>query len=248
MRKGNCMTVNKTARASALLLGATLALGGASLASAEMKDDAIMTRFMLDRFEVRSQDGDDLQSWEAQINARTDYQGMAFKTSGERPHNGPTESAEHQLLYQRLVSEFFDAQFGIRHDNQPGPSRTYAVAGLQGLAPYWFEVDANLFLSDEGDASARIEAEYDLLLTQRLVLQPSAELTVAFSDDEDIGVGSGLSSAEVGIRLRYEISRKFAPYVGVNWEKSFGDTADFARADGEDTEVGSWVIGVSAWF
>jgi copper resistance protein B len=242
------MTAQKTACASALLLGATLALGVSSLASAEMKDDAIMTRFMLDRFEVRHQDGDDLLSWEAQINARTDYQGMAFKTSGERLNNGPTESAEHQLLYQRLVSEFFDAQFGIRYDNQPGQSRTYTVAGLQGLAPYWFEVDANLFLSDQGDASARIETEYDLLLTQRLVLQPSAEITLAFSDNEEIGVGSGLSSAEVGVRLRYEISRKLAPYVGINWEKSFGNTANFARAEGEDTEVGSWVIGVSAWF
>jgi copper resistance protein B len=248
MRKGNRMTVKKTACASALLLGTTLALGVASFASADMKDDAIMTKFILDRFETRSQDGDDLLNWEAQINARTDYQGMAFKTSGERPHSGPTESAEYQLLYQRLVSEFFDAQFGIRYDNQPGPSRTYAVAGLQGLAPYWFEVDANLFLSKEGDASARIEAEYDLLLTQRLVLQPSAEITVAFSDDEEIGLGSGLSSAEVGLRLRYEVSRKFVPYVGINWEKSFGNTADFAREEGEDTEAGSLVIGVSAWF
>ncbi|MGB2130243.1 MAG: copper resistance protein B, partial [Marinobacterium sp.] len=135
-----------------------------------------------------------------------------------------------------------------RYDNQPGPSRTYAVAGLQGLAPYFFEVDANLFLSDEGDTSARLEAEYDLLLTQRLILQPAAELNVAFSDDEEIGIGTGLSSAELGLRLRYEVNRKFAPYLGVQWERKFGNTADYARNEGEDIESTAFVLGISAWF
>ncbi|WP_020682345.1 copper resistance protein B [Marinobacterium rhizophilum] len=216
--------------------------------AADMQDDAWRTKFVLDRLENRRDDGEDLRVWEAQLNVRSDYQGMALKIDGERPEGGPTESAEYQLLYQRLVSEFFDAQFGVRYDDRPEPSRTYAVAGLQGLAPYWFEIDTNLYLSDEGDVSASFEAEYDLLLTQRLVLQPAAELNVAFSDDEEIGVGSGLSSAELGLRLRYELHRKFAPYVGVNWEKKFGDTADFARDDGEDTESTTFLLGVSAWF
>ncbi|GGO76585.1 hypothetical protein GCM10011348_04140 [Marinobacterium nitratireducens] len=230
------------------LLLAMLGLTASMPVAADMQDDAVRTKFVLDRLENRRDDGEDLRVWEAQLNVRTDYQGMALKIDGERPEGGPTESAEYQLLYQRLVSEFFDAQFGIRYDDRPEPSRTYAVAGLQGLAPYWFEVDANLYLSDEGDASASLEAEYDLLLTQRLVLQPAAELNVAFSDDEEIGVGSGLSTAELGLRLRYELHRKFAPYVGVNWEKKFGDTADFARDEGEDTESTAWVLGVSAWF
>lgn len=216
--------------------------------AADMQDDAWRTKFVLDRLENRRDDGEDLRVWEAQLNVRSDYQGMALKIDGERPEGGPTESAEYQLLYQRLVSEFFDAQFGVRYDDRPEPSRTYAVAGLQGLAPYWFEIDTNLYLSDEGDVSASFEAEYDLLLTQRLVLQPAAELNVAFSDDQEIGVGSGLSSAELGLRLRYELHRKFAPYVGVNWEKKFGDTADFARDDGEDTESTTFLLGVSAWF
>ncbi|MFC6673780.1 copper resistance protein B [Marinobacterium aestuariivivens] len=227
---------------------AALALTAAIPVAADMKDDAVMSKFMLDRFETRRDDGQDLLAWEAQLNVHTDYQGLALKLDGERPEGGPTESAEYQLLYQRLVSEFFDAQFGIRYDDQPGPSRSYAVAGLQGLAPYWFEIDANLYLSDEGDLSASLEAEYDLLLTQRLVLQPAAELNVAFSDDEEIGVGSGLGTAELGVRLRYELHRKFAPYIGVHWEKKFGDTADFAREEGEDIESTTYLLGVTAWF
>jgi len=230
------------------LILAVLGMTASLPAAADMKDDAVRTKFMLDRFENRRDDGEDLRLWEAQLNVRSDYQGMALKIDGERPEGGPTESAEYQLLYQRLVSDFFDAQFGVRYDDRPEPSRTYAVVGLQGLAPYWFEVDANLYLSDEGDASASLEAEYDLLLTQRLVLQPAAELNVAFSDDEEIGVGSGISGAELGLRLRYELHRKFAPYLGVNWEKKFGDTADFARDEGEDTESTAWVLGVTAWF
>lgn len=119
---------------------------------------------------------------------------------------------------------------------------------MQGLAPYFFEVDANLFLSDEGDTSARLEAEYDLLLTQRLILQPAAEINVAFSDDKKIGIGTGLSSAELGLRLRYELNRKFTPYLGVQWERKFGNTADYARNEGEDIESTAFVLGISAWF
>ncbi|MFC6673434.1 copper resistance protein B [Marinobacterium aestuariivivens] len=243
------MTVKMTSRTAAPIALTILTLGFSGIAGAAEKDDALRTTFLLDRLEVRDLDGDEeVGFWEGQVNVRADYQGLAFKTSGERPSGGPTESSEYQLLYQRLVSDFFDAQFGIRYDDQPGPSRSYAVAGLQGLAPHWFEVDANLYLSEDGDLSAALEAEYDLRLTQRLVLQPAAELNVAFSDDEEIGVGSGVSSAELGLRLRYELHRKFAPYVGINWEKKFGDTADFARDEGDDTESTAYLLGVTAWF
>ncbi|WP_417533143.1 copper resistance protein B [Marinobacterium stanieri] len=243
------MTFKMTYRAPVGIALTVLTLGLTGTANAAGTDDAFMTKVMLDRFELRELDNNDkLGFWEGQINVRNDYQGLAFKTNGERSEGGPTESAEYQLLYQRLISDFFDAQIGIRYDNQPGPSRTYAVAGLQGLAPYFFEVDANLFLSDEGDTSARLEAEYDLLLTQRLILQPAAELNVAFSDDEEIGIGTGLSSAELGLRLRYEVNRKFAPYLGVQWERKFGNTADYARNEGEDIESTAFVLGISAWF
>ncbi|TCK02340.1 copper resistance protein B [Marinobacterium mangrovicola] len=243
------MTVKMAYRTPMGIALTLLTLGLPGLTNAAEGDDAVMTKFMLDRLEVRdADDSEKLGYWEGQVNIRTDYQGMAFKAKGERPEGGPTESAEYQLLYQRLVSDFFDAQFGIRYDNQPGPSRTYAVAGLQGLAPYFFEVDANLFLSDEGDMSARAEAEYDLLLTQRLILQPAAELNVAFSDDEELGIGSGFSSAELGLRLRYEVTRKIAPYIGVQWERKLGNTADYARDEGEDVESTAFTLGITAWF
>ncbi|MBV1788084.1 copper resistance protein B [Marinobacterium sp. D7] len=243
------MTVKMRYQAPVGIALTLLTLGLTGVANAAEADDAFMTKLMLDRFELRDQaGGEEIGAWEGQFNLRTDYQGLAFKTNGERLSGGPTESAEYQLLYQQLVSDFFDAQFGIRYDNQPGPSRTYAVAGVQGLAPYFFEVDANLFVSDEGDTSARLEAEYDLLLTQRLILQPAAEISVAFSDDEALGIGSGLSSAELGLRLRYELKRKFAPYIGVQWEKKFGNTAEYARDEGEDIESTAVVLGISAWF
>ncbi len=158
------------------------------------------------------------------------------------------EAAEFQVLYQRLISDFFDAQIGVRHDVKPTPSRTYGVVGINGLAPQWFEVDASFFVSDQGDASARLAAEYDILLTQRLVLQPSAEIDVAFSDDRATGVGSGIDSIELGLRLRYEVEREFAPYLGINWERKLGRSADFAADEGEDSNVFSLVAGIRFFF
>ena len=146
------------------------------------------------------------------------------------------------------ISSFWDLQGGLRHDIKPSPSRSYGVIGVQGLAPYWFEVDAALFLSDKGDLSARLEAEYEIRLTQRAVLQPRVELNGSFSDDRAIDVGSGLSTADFGLRLRYEVAREFAPYIGVSYTRSFGDTKDFQRDDGDDTDQVSFVAGLRFWF
>ena len=136
----------------------------------------------------------------------------------------------------------------MRHDFQQGAERTFGVIGVQGLAPYWFELDTAIFISGDGDISARIEAEYDLLITQRLILQPRTELNFAVQSVADAGVGSGLSTAELGLRLRYEFSRQFAPYAGVNWVRSVGETADSARAGSEDVGAVSVVAGVRLWF
>jgi copper resistance protein B len=136
----------------------------------------------------------------------------------------------------------------VRHDFKPDPSRTYGVLGIQGLAPYWFEVDAAGFVSNEGDVSARLEAEYDFLFTQKLILQPRTELNFAVQDVKELGIGSGLSTAELGLRLRYEIVREFAPYVGVSWTRLVGKTEDFARDEGEDVSSVSFVAGVPLWF
>src|SRR3546814_3276778 len=132
----------------------------------------------------------------------------------------------------------------------PGSTHTCTLFPYTTLfrSPYWFEVDGALFLSDKGDVTARIEAEYDLRLTQKLILQPAAELNVAAQDVPELGVGSGLSTAELGLRLRYQFVPEFAPYIGVNYERDFGDTADFRRA--RDEKVGGWnfLIGIRSWF
>lgn len=156
--------------------------------------------------------------------------------------------AEIEALWSRPIARYFDLQAGVRHDFEPDPSRNYGVIGVQGLAPYWFEIDAAVFVSGHGDITARFEAEYDLLLMQRLVLQPRTELNFAAQSVSELGIGSGLSTAELGLRLRYEITRQFAPYVGVNWTRSVGETADFARADGEDPSSISFVAGLRFWF
>ena len=209
----------------------------------------ISALFLGERLEYHSNDGDPLVVWEAQAWVGGDIQKLWFKTEGEyETDDGRFEEAEFQALYSRAVSSFWDLQAGVRYDIEPDPSRTYLVVGAQGLAPYWFELDGQLFLSDQGNLSARFEAEYEFRLAQRLLLQPRIELNGAFSDDEEIGVGSGLSTAEIGLRLRYEITREFAPYVGVSWNRAYGKTADFIRAEGEDSSQFSWVAGIRFWF
>ncbi|MCJ7592740.1 MAG: copper resistance protein B, partial [Woeseiaceae bacterium] len=158
------------------------------------------------------------------------------------------ENAELQVLFSRRFSPFWDWQLGLRHDFGPDPDRTHLVIGLQGVVAYEFEWDSALFVSDEGDVTARIEAEYDLRVTQRLIMQPRFEINAAATDVPELGLGSGLNSTELGIRLRYEFKREFAPYIGVSWEKLYGDTADFSRLGGEPTSVTSIVLGIRAWF
>lgn len=202
-----------------------------------------------ERLEYQPNDGDPAVVWDVQAWIGDDIGKLWFKTEGEYAvDEDHFDEAEVQLLYSRAVSPFWDTQVGIRHDVDPDPSRTYAVIGLQGLAQYWFELDGSLFLSDEGDLSVRFEAEYELRFSQRLILQPRLELNAAFSADEVIGVGSGLSTAQAGLRLRYEVKRKWAPYVGVSWSKAFGDTEGFRRLKGEDSSQFSFVAGVRFWY
>lgn len=136
----------------------------------------------------------------------------------------------------------------MRQDFGHGPDRTHAVIGVEGLAPWWFEVEGALFLSDKGDLTARIEGSYDQRITQRLIVQPMAEIGLAAQDVPESGIGAGLSDIELGLRLRYEIVREFAPYVGIEWARKIGDTARFARADGDDVDSLNVVAGVKLWF
>lgn len=142
---------------------------------------------------------------------------------------------------------FYDCK-GCQAVLKPNPSRTFGVIGVSGLAPQWFETDFSFFVSNKGGASLRLEAEYDLLFTQRLVLEPSLEANIAFSNDPETGVGSGLSDIELGLRLRYEVSREIIPYIGVNWERKIGRTADLASEEVEDSNVFSIVTGLRIFF
>ncbi|MEQ8504890.1 MAG: copper resistance protein B [Rhodospirillales bacterium] len=215
---------------------------------ADVLDDAIYWQFQAEQFEYRTGESDDVLAWDVNAWIGNDDHRLAFKSEGENPVGKRLEAAELQFLYRRPISTFFDANIGVRHDLRPNPDRTYGVVGIQGLAKQFVETGADLFISEKGDVSARLEAEVDWLLTQRLILQPSAEINLAFSEDAAIESGAGINNIELGIRLKYEIRREFAPYIGVHYERKFGPTANFARHEGEDTDAVRFVAGVSFWF
>jgi len=207
---------------------------------ADEMHESSMTYTQADRLEYRQDPGKWL--WDVQGWVGRDLHKFWWKTEGD------DEDAELQMLYSRAITTFFDLQFGLRHDFEPGPQRTFATIGLQGLAPQWFEIDAALFVSDDGKLSARFETEYELLITQRLVLQPRLELEIGASKEPEYSLGSGIRGLDVGLRLRYEFHRKFAPYIGVEWLALYGGTADYANAGGEDSHAISAVAGLRFWF
>jgi len=211
------------------------------------------SKLMVDRLEYRGQDGRDGYLWDAEGWIGGDYDKLWIKTEGEGAFEEALESAEVQALWSHAISPWFDVQAGVRYDIRPRPKgsdagRAHAVLGLQGLAPYWLEVDAALFLSGKGDLTARIEAEHDMRLTNSLILQPRAEVDLAAQNVAETGTGSGLSSFEAGLRLRYEFIPEFAPYIGIEYARLFGNTRDYARAEGEDTGGWSFLVGVRTWF
>ena len=203
--------------------------------------------FQGDRLEYRAREGRDGYLFDLQGYYGGDLDKFWFKSEGEGSFGEEIEGAEVQALYSRAIAPFFDFQAGIRQDFAPR-DRTYGVVGIQGLAPYLFEIDAAAFLSDQGDLTARIEAELDQKLTQRLILQPRVEVSLSAQDVPELGIGAGLDMIEVGVRLRYHFVREFAPYVGIDQEWRIGNSADFARADGEETSVTNYVVGIRFWF
>lgn len=206
-------------------------------------------QLLIDQMETTLDKGEESYSWDAQLWYGGDINRLWLKTEGEgRFDAGGPEEVEVQALYSRALNPWFNLQAGVRHDFRAGPERTHAVLGIQGLAPYLFEVDGALFLSDKGELTARFEAEYDQRITQSLILQPSVEFELSAQDVPELGIGSGLSSAEAGLRLRYQIVPEFAPYVGVTYERTFGNTADFARADGEKAGGWNFLVGLRSWF
>jgi copper resistance protein B len=208
----------------------------------------VTSKFLIDQLETRIRNGRDGYFLNAEAWYGGDINKLWLKTEIEGEFGHGPEQTEVQALYSRAIDPWWNLQAGVRYDFRPDPERAYLVLGIEGLAPYWFEVDAAAFVSNKGDVSARLEVENDLRLTQKLILQPRIEMDLAAQDVPEIGVGSGLSSAEAGLRLRYEIKREFAPYVGVAYERAFGDTADFRRAGGDKAGGWNFLVGVRAWF
>lgn len=203
---------------------------------------------MFNLAEYQALAGRDGYRWDGEAFVGGDINRFWLKSEGEGAFGDRLESAEVQALYSRAIGPYFNLQAGVRQDFGQGANRTYATVGFEGLAPYLFEVEGALFLSNEGDLLGRLEGYYDQRITQRLVLQPRVELNLSAQDVPENRLGSGLTNAELGLRLRYEIIRQFAPYIGVSYAAKTGRTADFARADGEDPTTTSFVAGVRLWF
>lgn len=203
---------------------------------------------MIDRLEWRPGPGADGYSWEAEGWTGGDTDRFAFKSKGEGALGGKAEKIELQAGWLHALDPWFNLRAGVRQDLQPRPNRTQAVLAIEGLAPYWFEVEGELFVSQKGEVTARGEASYDQRLTQSLILQPRAEVNLSAQDIPELATGSGVTSVELGLRLRYEIVREFAPYVGVNWERSLGRTARYVRDEGENPEALRFVAGIRMWF
>ena len=216
-------------------------------AQAAMGDDPILTMLMIDQFEYRSTDGPDPLVLEADAWIGKDLHKAWFKIDAEHV-DGELEELEVQALNSRAIAPFWDVQVGLRHDAKPEPDQTWAAFGVKGLAPYWFEVDAAAFVNEDAQVNVRLTAEYEWMFTQKLALSPEVEVNLYSKDDPARDIGAGLADMQAGLRLRYEIKREFAPYIGVNWNHKFGETEDLARAAGETVDDVQFVVGVRAWF
>jgi copper resistance protein B len=185
----------------------------------------------------------DVSSW-----AGTTFNRLVLSAEGEVAE-GEVEESSTELLWRHALTAYFDLQAGLRFDQfEVGRDQQWLAVGIQGLAPYWFETSATVYLRESGHTAFNLELEYDALLTQRLVLQPRLEMNLHGKEEALNGVGSGLSDLAFGLRLRYEISRQFAPYIGVEWLNTYGDTADFRRRAEQDTSESQFLAGLKFWF
>ncbi|MES3152094.1 copper resistance protein B [Sphingomonas faeni] len=222
-----------------------------AMANRMMRDEHGGMRFsqiLFNLAEVQVRNRRDGYRWDGTGWFGGDIDRLVVKSEGEGTFGDRVENAEVQALYSRTLDPYWNLQAGIRQDFTTDAKRTYAVVGVEGLAPYWFDVEGALFLSNKGNILARVEAWYDQRITQRAILQPRIELNLAAQDMPGSRIGAGLSTAELGLRLRYEIKREFAPYAGVSWEHRYGETGRYARADTESTGGIALVLGTRAWF
>ncbi len=217
-----------------------------------VEDNLVFGRVIADQLEYRNNEGSDILRWDIQAWYGTDHNKIWSKFEGEDLIESNEGDLELQVLYSRMVAPFWDFQIGVRYDlsygSGPEQNRGLAVIGFQGLAPYRFELEPALYVSEDGDVSARLTATYDVLFTQRLILQPRFEINASASSTTQFGIGSGFNDVELGLRLRYEYRREIAPYVGFNWSRSLGNTADIARNNGENVDVFTVIAGIRVWF
>ena len=209
-----------------------------------MDDAALFGTLILDQLEWT---GDDALAWDAMAWYGGDYWKLAFEAEGEH-NDGMTEESRSELLVDRIVARWWSMRAGIRHDAGFGPARDWLAFGVEGVAPYWFELAATAYLGEAGRTALRFEGRYEARLAQRLTLQPLLEIDAYGKSDPERALGAGLAKLEAGLRLRYEIRREFAPYIGVAWYRLLGDTADIAKSTAQDTDDVTFVAGLRLVF
>lgn len=222
-------------------------VGYGSMKGMDMADNAPLGMLLVDQLEAFHGRDANGQNWEAEGWYGNDENKLWVRTEGERSR-GKLEDGDLEAFWNHNIATFWSTQLGVRHDFGEGPGRTWAAFGAQGLAPYWFELEATGYVGANGRTAARLRAEYELLFTQRLILQPEAEINLYGKSDPQRRIGSGVSDIQFGLRLRYEIRRQFAPYIGVNWVRRIGTTADYAQQDHQPVLDRQIVAGVRIWF
>lgn len=215
--------------------------------SKDMPDDPVYWMLLFDEFEWQDQREGDVLSWDVDAWIGTDMHRALLRAEGER-NDGDTTENRLELLWVHPVAAYWDLVAGVRMDSEPGPTRSYVGIGVQGLAPQWLHVEATAWAGERGQTAATLKLEYQLLLSNRLILTPAIETDLYGKDDTANGIGNGFSEMKAGLRLRYEIRREFAPYVGVEWAGKFGDTADLARSEDEAVRDARVVAGLRFWF
>jgi copper resistance protein B len=213
----------------------------------QMNDRQRTGMVLFDQLEWRNTAAGDAAAWDAEGWYGGDYNKVWLRSEGERV-GGSTQNARADLLWDHVFARWWSVQAGGRQDFGAGPGRTWAAIGVQGLAPYWFNTEATFYVGEQGRTAVRLKTEYELLCTQRLILQPEGEANLYGKADPARQLGSGLSDLEIGLRLRYEVRREFAPYIGVVWSRQFGGTADHVRQSGGDPSDVQFVVGLRAWF
>jgi len=210
-------------------------------------DNSVQHYILFDRLEAWNADKGTALEWEGKAWIGTDLNRVWLRSEGERVDNR-TEAADLEVLYGHSIATWWDLVAGVRHDFKPGTSRDFAAIGVMGVAPTKYDVEATAYIGQSGQTSARIQAEYDTLLSGRLTLQSLVEANLYGQDDRRRGIGSGLSTLEAGFRLRYEFTRRFAPYIGIVQERAFGTNAELRRENGKDINNTRFVAGIRIWF